>query len=285
VPRIDLSGITTHYQQVGEGPDVVLVHAFTSNLAVWMLTGIVETLAKDFRVTLYDLRGHGMTTVVPHGYTSSELAADFRRLHIALKLEPAFLVGHSYGGVIAMQAAREYPELVRGVILSDTYFPGLSHLEPDMSHSGPWTDLRQTFLKAGIDIGGTVDFPQLFTVVASLGDEQMQPVREALGAPGVRWLSQMHQLAKTTAGTEFFEESGFTAGAICEVSQPVIAMYDEHSPFKATAHFLEQRLPNCTIETVPGAKHLAPVQNPKVFGELVQSHLRRLTGIGSASNV
>lgn len=285
MPRLDLNGISTHYQQVGDGPDVVLVHAFTSNLAVWMLTGIVEALAKDFRVTLYDLRGHGMTTVVPCGYTSAELAADYLRLHDALQLAPTLLVGHSYGGVIAMQAAYESPGCVRGVVLSDTYFPGLSHLEPDMSRSGPWTDLRQTFLKANIDIGETVNFPKLFSTVASLSDEQMQPVRGALGAPGARWLSQMYQLAQTTAGTEFFEESGFTEDAICQVHQPVIAMYDEHSPFKATARFLEQRLPNCTIEMVPEAKHLAPLQNSKVFNDLVCFHLRRLAGINNSSSV
>jgi len=283
MPRIDLDGIVTHYQQVGEGPDVVLMHAFTSNLAVWMLTGIVEALSRDFRVTLYDLRGHGMSTVVSEGYTSDELAHDYRRLHEALGLGPAFLVGHSYGGVIAMRVAHDQPELVRGVVLSDTYFPGLSHVEPDVEHAGPWTELRQTFLKAGVDLGATVDFTKLFQTVAELPDDQMKPVREAMGAAGARWISQMDQLAGTMAGREFFMEAGFDESSICAVRQPVIALYDEHSPFDATARFLRERLANCTVETVPDAKHLAPVQNSRAFVRLVRQHLCRLAGIEAGS--
>ena len=74
MPRIDVDGGKLHYQQTGEGPDVVLIHAFTSNLAVWMMIGIMDELAKDFRVTSYDLRGHGLSEVTPNGYNSAAMA-------------------------------------------------------------------------------------------------------------------------------------------------------------------------------------------------------------------
>ena len=48
----------------------VLVHAVTSNLAVWLFSGVADALAADFRVTLYDLRGHGASDRPPAGYTS-----------------------------------------------------------------------------------------------------------------------------------------------------------------------------------------------------------------------
>ena len=65
MPYLELKGLKLHWQQTGEGPDVVLVHAFTSNLAIWMLTGVVEQLSARYRVTSYDLRGHGASSVPP----------------------------------------------------------------------------------------------------------------------------------------------------------------------------------------------------------------------------
>ena len=64
MPELEVNGTRLYYQQSGQGPDVVLVHAVTSNQAVWLFTGLVDTLAAHFRVTSYDLRGHGASTVV-----------------------------------------------------------------------------------------------------------------------------------------------------------------------------------------------------------------------------
>jgi pimeloyl-ACP methyl ester carboxylesterase len=276
VPRINIDGLNVHYQQAGSGQDVVLIHAFTANLSVWMFINIIETLATEFRVTAYDLRGHGMTAATPSGYTSAEMAADLRRLCTALDLGPAYLVGHSFGGVIGMHLASEQPELVRGVILSDSYFPGLKQLEPNMGQAGPWQELRQTILAAGTDIGDTVDFGRLFRTMASLSSEQMGAIKQQMGAPGARWLSQITQLAGTTAAEDAFAEAGLTAERIAAVACPVAALYDEHSPFGATCQFLQEHLRDCAVEIVPGARHVAPLQNSAAFVELVQKHLRRM---------
>lgn len=276
MPHIELNPVRTHYQQSGSGPDVILIHAFTSNLAVWMLTGIVEKLSQDYRVTLYDLRGHGLSSVEPSGYTSSDLVNDLKQLHEELKLEPSFIVGHSFGGAIGMHAAALYPDMVRGIVLSDTYFPGLRDLEPDMGQSGPWHELRENFLKLDIDLGESVDFARLFKQVDGLTSEQMETLSGEMGAPGARWLSQMGQLARTTAGEEMFEMRDLTREVICGIEHPVVALYDEHSPFSATCDFLKSELRDCEVDIVPGAKHLAPVQNPKEFLRLVQHHLARI---------
>lgn len=276
MPYIELDGLRTHYQQKGSGPDVILIHAFTSNLAIWMLTGIVETLTADYRVTMYDFKGHGMTAAPPTGYTSAELTADLHRLHSALELEPAFLVGHSYGGVLGVHAASLYPEMVRGVILSDSYFPGLRELEPDMGQSGPWRDLRETFSTIEMDLGETVNFGKLFRVVADLDPDQLKILTDKLGPAGIRWLTQMGQLADTTAGDEMWQVAGLTAEAISRIEHPIVALYDEFSPFHATCNYLQENLAHCETDVVLGAKHLAPVQNSAEFTRLVQSHLQRL---------
>jgi pimeloyl-ACP methyl ester carboxylesterase len=276
MPMLAIDGVTLHYQQEGAGPDVVLIHAFTSNQSIWAVSGIIAELAGEYRVTTYDLRGHGMSDVTPTGYNSAQMAADLRQLHQKLQLEPAHLVGHSFGGVIAFHAAHEHPEMVKSIVLSDAYFPGLCHLEPNMGQTDVWLDLRDKLRNVGTEIGESVDFSRLFCLVARWSPEERTAVSRELGAAGARWLSQLSKLAETSAGEEMFETCGLTATAIASVKKPVTALYDEFSPFEATCDYLKQNLGNCRVAVVPGAKHLAPLENPAAFVELVREHLQRI---------
>lgn len=276
MPRIRVDQLDVHYQQAGAGPDVVLIHGFTSNLAIWAFSNILPTLARTYRVTAYDLRGHGRTSAPPSGYTSDRLADDWHALHAALGLAPAWIVGHSYGGVVAMHAAVRHPQTVAGVILSDAYFPGLAEIEPNVEHVGVWHDLRNTLAASGAEIGEQVDFDRLLNVVASLTPEQAAAIKNELGAPGARWLEQLRPLAGTTAGRDLFAVAGLDAEQLARVVQPVVALYDEHTPFGATCRWLVENLPDCRADQVPGARHLALLENPAGFVERVAAHLAAL---------
>jgi pimeloyl-ACP methyl ester carboxylesterase len=276
VPHLTANSARFHYQQAGTGPDVVLLHAVTANLAVWLFINLVDTLARDYHVTAYDLRGHGLSEATLAGYTSAEMAEDFRQLHDALRLGPAYLVGHSFGGVVALHAAVLFPDKVAGLILSDPYFPGLADLEPNLGQANVWVDLQEVFRHAGLEMPREVDFTTLFRMVAEMSSEQMNKLREGMGPASVRWLAQLPRLASTTCGADVFAVAGLTADRIRSVRQPVVALYDEHSPFLATCRYLRDNLPDCTVEIVPGARHLAPVQNGPLFVELVSKHLAQL---------
>jgi pimeloyl-ACP methyl ester carboxylesterase len=249
----------------------------TSNQAVWVFSGLPDAIAAEgFRVTTYDLRGHGMSDRPPTGYTSATMANEFRSLHAALGLKPALLVGHSFGGVVGLHAALLHPECVRGVILSDSFFPGLKHVEPNFGRSNVWIDLRETFGKVGVDLGETVDFARLFRTAATLTPEQAKQLDDIYGAVGRGWLRQLPLLAETSCGDEVLAEAGLTAERIAAVKCPVVALYDEFSPFLATCRWLEQHLPDCAAEIIPAAKHLAVVENTAGFTEAVIRHLKRI---------
>src|SRR5262245_15609485 len=104
MPKALTNGIQIHYQRKGHGPDVVLLHGITANLAMWF-TKVFPELAKDYRVTAYDLRGHGRSDMPPSGYDSFTMAQDLLGLLNALGIENARFVGHSFGGAIAMHLA------------------------------------------------------------------------------------------------------------------------------------------------------------------------------------
>jgi 3-oxoadipate enol-lactonase len=278
MPEVEVNGTRLYYQQSGSGAEVVLVHAVTSNQAVWVFSGLVDALAADFRVTTYDLRGHGFSARPPTGYSSAVMAEDFRELHAALGLKPALLVGHSFGGVVSTHAAALAPECVAGVVLSDSFFPGLKHIEPNFGKMSIWTDLRTSFARVDVRLAESVDFTQLFRETAALPPEKLKQLEDLYGAFGRGWLRQLPKLAETTCGTDVMSVAGLTAEVLARVEQPVVALYDEFSPFLATSRWLEQHLPRCTAEMIPAAKHLAMLDNTAGFTDAVKRHLKRLTG-------
>jgi 3-oxoadipate enol-lactonase len=276
MPMIDLNGLRFHYQQRGRGADVILIHAVTSNLSVWLFGSLMEVLAGDFRVTAYDLRGHGASDAPVSNYTSADMADDLQKLHSALKLGPALLVGHSFGGVVAMHAALLYADMVRGIVLSDPFFPGLAHLEPNLADMANWREVREALVDAGANLDRDLDFTRLFEVVAALSPQQKERISQKMGEPSLRWLSQLPRLASTSCGRDVFAPAGLTAERLCQVRQPVVALYDEHTSFQATRQFLATNLKNVCVEIVPDAQHVAPLQNTDAFVQLVQKHCRAL---------
>lgn len=281
MPYLSSNGVRLHYQQFGEGPDVVLIHALTSNLAVWLGTPLVYALAEQYRVTLYDLRGHGQSEIAPAGYTSADMAQDLNGLLEHLAIARAVLVGHSFGGVVAMHHAALFPGRVAAVILSDSYFPGLANLEPDIGAQPVWQNVRRMFSRVGVTLPNEVDFTRLFHAAGEITAEQMQVLKGEVGAVGARWLAQLPRLAPTACGREAFAAAGLDAKRLRTISQPVVALYDEYTPFQATRDFLAEQLPRVTVETVPGARHLALLESATAFVELVRKHLAELTGVGA----
>src|SRR5947208_13610428 len=116
MPFCHANGLRFHYQQAGQGPDVALVHGLTGDLSIWFLCKAMQTLGERYRVTAYDLRGHGYTDAPPEGYTSADHAADLFGVMDALGIERTTVVGHSFGGVIAMHAAVLAPERMSAVV-------------------------------------------------------------------------------------------------------------------------------------------------------------------------
>jgi len=178
--------------------------------------------------------------------------------------------------VVAVHAAVLYPDMVRGLILSDPYFPGLAHLEPNLADAEMWREVREALVDAGAELDEEVDFTRLFQIVAALSPSQLTRLRETMRPSSMRWLSQLPRLAATTCGHDVFLPAGLTAERICQVHQPMVALYDEHTSFSATRRFLEANIRNARVEIVPGAKHVAPLQNPAAFTQLVQKHLRSM---------
>ncbi len=110
----DSAGVKIHYVDVGRGEPVVLVHGFSSSLeANWGATGIIDTLATDFRVVALDCRGHGASDK-PHDAASYgvQMIDDIARLLDHLHIDKAHIVGYSMGGAITGKFVVDHPDRV-----------------------------------------------------------------------------------------------------------------------------------------------------------------------------
>jgi pimeloyl-ACP methyl ester carboxylesterase len=278
MPRVSANGMKFYYQQTGTGPDVVLLHGISGNMAIWPLINLPQTLAADFRVTAYDLRGHGYSDTPPAGYTSADMAGDLVRIQQALGLGPMYVLGHSFGGVIALHAAALHPGAVAGLVLSDPYFPSLRRLETNLGRWSGWQEFKEHAARAGLEVTEEAwfDVGQLFRQTAELPPEREAMFRRELGAAA---RDRLVRLAATTCGEDVKAVAGLTEERIVSVPHRTLALYGEHSPFLATCAYLAGHLPDCNVALVPDAKHRAHEENPAGYVALVHEHLRRMAGV------
>lgn len=98
------------------GPLVVLLHGLASSSATW--SAVLEMLGRGAHVIAPDLLGHGESAKPPSGdYSLGAYAAGLRDLLVALDLDHATVVGHSFGGGVAMQFSYQFPELTDRLVL------------------------------------------------------------------------------------------------------------------------------------------------------------------------
>ncbi len=120
--RIQLSnGIDLAYQDVGAGPEVILVHGHPLDHTMWRPQ--VEFLSSHYRLIVPELRGYGITPLPPGKQVTllDDFAEDILALADHLHVDRFALAGLSLGGQIALETWRQAPQRIRGLVLADTF--------------------------------------------------------------------------------------------------------------------------------------------------------------------
>jgi pimeloyl-ACP methyl ester carboxylesterase len=113
--EVELHGHCVGYRMAGEGPPLLLLHGITSTSEAWRK--VMPRLAERHTVIAPDLIGHGRSAKPPGDYSLGAYAAGVRDLLAVLGFERGTVVGHSFGGGIAMQFAYLFPEYVERMAL------------------------------------------------------------------------------------------------------------------------------------------------------------------------
>ncbi len=114
----DIDGVRLHYQDMGTGTPLVLIHGLSSSTYSWK--DLFEPLAKNYRVIAVDLKGFGFSAKPDGDYTRRAQAVLVAHLLDFLKIDRTWLAGNSMGGEVALNFALQNPQRVAGLILIDS---------------------------------------------------------------------------------------------------------------------------------------------------------------------
>lgn len=129
--RVAVNGLELHVREWStRGVPVILLHGLASNARIWDV--VAPLLASAHAVWAIDQRGHGRSEKPDEGYSFQSVTADLRALLNALDLDSVVLVGHSWGGNVALDFAARYPERVSHLVLVDGGFLEIAS-NPDMT--------------------------------------------------------------------------------------------------------------------------------------------------------
>jgi pimeloyl-ACP methyl ester carboxylesterase len=119
-PALEIQRLTIHGHQrafvkVGEGPALLLLHGLGCDHTTW--APVIHDLAKRYTVIAPDLLGHGQSAKPRADYSVGGYANGMRDLLTVLGIDKVTVVGHSFGGGVAMQFAYQFPERTERMIL------------------------------------------------------------------------------------------------------------------------------------------------------------------------
>jgi pimeloyl-ACP methyl ester carboxylesterase len=236
----------------------------------------VPLLAGQFRVTAYDLRGHGYSAMPPSRYTSADMALDLLALFDALSIARAHVVGHSFGGLVALHFAALYPQRVLSLTVGDSRVLALQPVQrlKDWVHWALW---RRRLERLGVALDG--DEPLDHELLLRLGERGgaaagLVPFARPGGGPrGTRRWGQL--LATTTARQDLKDPAGLTVEKIRGVRPPALAVYGEYSFFLPSCRGLRDNLPDCDVVLLRGVGHAFPLLRPLAFAASLKEFLTR----------
>ena len=129
--HLAVSGARLYYESIGRGDPVIVVHGGPGMDHAYLRPGM-DALATTHRVVFYDQRGAGRTEgeANSRAVTLDLFMSDVSALADSLHLGRFTLVGHSFGGLLAMHYAARHPERLRALVLINTVEPGRKYTIP-----------------------------------------------------------------------------------------------------------------------------------------------------------
>ena len=248
-------------------PAVLLLHGFLGEMGDW--DRIAEGLARDHRVIMVDLPGHGESVGFPlELYRLDAVSHLICDLLDQLSIDRCSAVGYSMGGRVALQLAVRRPERIERLVLESTT-AGLRSEEEREKRVNADEQLALQLEKGPMDHFLNSWYRQ--PVFASIADRS-----ELFGRlVARRKFGNGHELARSLRqmGTgqmpPLWDE-------LPRLSVPSLCLAGELDPkFVALAHEIAASMPNCRAHIIPGAGHIIHLEQPDRYLQTIREFLSR----------
>ena len=113
--KVEIKGRLMRYYQIGNGEDILFIHGSMGSVEDWET--LYPLLKNKYRLTAIDRPGMGFSDIKKDDYTLDGNAQIIREVIKTLDLKNVTIVGHSYGGAIALRMAIDYDENINGYLL------------------------------------------------------------------------------------------------------------------------------------------------------------------------
>jgi pimeloyl-ACP methyl ester carboxylesterase len=256
---VQVGGLEIAYERVGQGPPLVLVHGAAVYARVWQpqLSG----LADEFTVVAWDEPGSGRSSGIPPGFGLADYADCLAALIEGLRLGPAHVAGHSWGGTVVLELYRRHPSLVKALLLADTYAGWKGSLPPE-------------------EVAARVEGVQR---MLALPRDRFDPTLPGLfaGEPPAEFVPLLDAMARDARPETLGAQLSIMAGTdqndlLPGITVPTLLLWgelDARSPL-SVAHAFRAAIPGAELVVLPGAGHVSNLERPQDFNRAVRAFCR-----------
>jgi pimeloyl-ACP methyl ester carboxylesterase len=263
--RIEIGGVHVEYHEQGTGEPVVLLHSSGASGGQWR--ALAERLSARYRVIAPDLYGYGATAHWP-GRGVFSLAHEAQIVHAMLGRagEPAHLVGHSYGGAVALHVARLRSDLLRSLTVIE---PVAFHLLSDRSEIIAVAEAVTRAVACGDYSGGFGTFVDYWSGPGSW-DATPAAKRDAMAARLAKVALDFHATLNEPARLEDFGDLPLSTLVLQGACSPL--------PTRRICELLARVLPDSQLMKIEGAGHMAPLTHRDSVNALIAAHIEVNSG-------
>jgi proline iminopeptidase len=247
------------------------------------LTHYLEPLTNEYRLVLVDQRSQGRSDPAPkRTWTAKHMAGDVRALAESLDLDRYAVLGHSYGALVVLQHAVDYPGAAAASVVSHGVpSPRWYRLEEELARFEP-NDVRDQIARAWKELETITDSVRTTQLIA-----QQAPFhfRDPLD-PGIEEMNRRMgtEMVHTPEVNRHMSATGYggfdVEGRLDGISQPVLILTGRHErvcPLEAS-EFMADRIPGAELVIFENSSHVSYAEEPGLYVQTVRDFLRQHTG-------
>jgi ankyrin repeat protein/pimeloyl-ACP methyl ester carboxylesterase len=255
--KMPVAGGSLAYDEAGRGPAVILLHGAFLDRRTWDLQ--MPALSARHRTVRYDIRPFGESTVPDQPYTTTD---DLLAVMDTLKIDRAHLVGHSFGGGVAIEFALAHPSRVASLVLVNSSVSGATMPADEQKES------MQVFVSAREGDAKAMD---AWLALGLWSASRARPdVMKAIERSTATSVARFRMTAPP-----FIPSTPPAIGRLGEIRVPALVVSgDRDTPGnRAIADALAKGIPDATLMVVPGADHAVPIGWATALNEAVLKFL------------